>query len=192
MSSSPHVMCRAVFTVVGGVIEFPTPHRLDLFANCPASETPPRVAKANSTTFTTPVTTSPPTIMHASTPPGPGAVPVTPVSQHDRGMPGPLQRTSPTHVRTVPGGDARGAYTAAIYSRNDGEWTDMEQAAKSSFTAAGPQKERVRKAEEYADAPPTLPPGCFYDDGTVSKSMYCSNAGLTAVPQPLPSSLEYM
>ncbi len=108
-------------------------------------------------------------------------------------------------MRTVPGGDAWTA--AAIFPRNadDGAWTDfkLEEAAKSSFTAAGPQKERVRKAEEYADAPP-LPPGCSYsfvaneDDDAVSKSLtwpqslHCSNAGLTAVPRPLPSSLEYM
>jgi len=122
-------------------------------------------------------------------------------------MTGPLQRTSPTHVRTVPGGDAWTA--AAIFPRNadDGAWTDLEEAAKSSFTAAGPQKERVRKAEEYIDAPPTLPPGCRYsfvassqadDDDAVSESLtwpqslHCSHAGLTAVPQPLPSSLEYM
>ena len=122
-------------------------------------------------------------------------------------MPGPLQRTSPTHVRTVPGGDAWTA--AAIFPRNadDGAWTDLEEAAMSLFTAVGPQKERVRKAEEYIDAPPTLPPGCRYsfvassqgdDDDAVSmnltwpQSLHCSNAGLTAVPQPLPSSLEYM
>jgi hypothetical protein len=110
----------------------------------------------------------------------------------------------------VLGGDARGA--AAIFPRDDGEWTDLKDAAKSSFTAAGPQKERVRKAEEYANVPPTLPPGCRYsfvassqataddddDDDAVSmnltwpQSLHCSNAGLTAVPQPLPSSLEYM
>jgi hypothetical protein len=94
-----------------------------------------------------------------------------------------------------------------IFPRNDGEWTALEEAAKSSFIAAGSQKERVRKAEEYFDAPPTVPPGCRFsfvafpqtdDDDAVSKNMtwpqslHCSNAGLTAVPQPLPSSLEYM
>jgi hypothetical protein len=109
----------------------------------------------------------------------------------------------------VPGGDAWTA--AAIFPRNanDGARTDLEEAAKSSFIAAGPQKERVRKAEEYIadDAPPTLPPGCRYsfkassqgdDDDAVSinltwpQSLHCSNVGLTAVPRPLPSSLEYM
>jgi hypothetical protein len=77
--------------------------------------------------------------------------------------------------------DAWGA--AAFPQGDDGVGANRE----ATSTVSGPfTAERARKAAE-AD-----------DDDVVSRtlswpqSLHCSGAGLTAVPQPLPSSLEYM
>jgi hypothetical protein len=213
----PHViftilLSRVVFTVVGGSIEFPSPHNLDLFAQCDS----PAILNQSSLQYQ-PVRPAPLPL---------SSLPLSSTSAHPT-PPTPMPRTSSPRSMS-PRARSRGRqplsdseaeqesmYLLSVIERDAprpvvGDFSNLvPPSARDGLSppllheGTPPISSRPRRAVNIS-----LPPLCrasynpdyfgSNDDDAIStslswpQSLHCSNAGLTAVPQPLPSSLIYM